>query len=104
MQPRFRFHGGISGGGELARRDIDALAKQGFRSIFDLREEGEPGQTLSPNVAATWAHACGLEHRRLAVSVEHLEPRLVDLFLQTLAELPRPVYVHSQSGRRAATF
>jgi uncharacterized protein (TIGR01244 family) len=101
---RFRQDDGVLAGGELTRRDLDRLARQGVRSIVDLREEGEPGQQLSPNVAAAWAHACDLEYRRVSVSVEHLVPQHADLFLQALEASPRPVYVQSAKGLRAAAF
>lgn len=95
---------GVFVGVELSRRDLDTLARLGVRSIVDLREEGEPGQTLSPNVAAAWAHACALEYRRVSVSLEHLRAQLVDRFLQALDASPRPVFVQSAQGLRAAAF
>lgn len=101
---RFGVDDGVLAGGELSRRDIDALARQGVRSIVDLREEGEPDQRLSPNVAAEWAHACDLQYRRVSVSVDHLQPQHVDVFLRALEVSPRPVYVQSANGLRAAAF
>jgi uncharacterized protein (TIGR01244 family) len=104
VHARFGLGDGVLAGGELTRRDLDRLARQGVHSIVDLREEGEPGQRLSPNVAAAWAHACALEYRRVSVSVEHLQSQHMDSFLQALAASPRPVYVQSAKGRRAAAF
>lgn len=101
---RHEIDAGVFAGVELSRRDLDELARQGVRSIVDLREEGEPGQTLSPNVAAAWAHACALEYRRVTVSLEHLHAQLVDRFLQALDASPRPVFVQSAKGLRAAAF
>ncbi len=88
--PHFRFDSSISAGGQLSRKDIDRLAREGFRSILNLSEEGEPGQLLSPNVEATWAHANTMEHCRVSVSVDHLHSHWVDRFLEALDELPRP--------------
>ena len=102
--PHFRFDSSISAGGQLSRTDIDRLAREGFRSILNLSEEGEPGQLLSPNVEATWAHANAMEHGRASVSVDHLNSHWMDRFLEALDELPRPVYVHSETGRRAVAF
>jgi len=101
---RFQLDERVLAGGELSRRDLDALARQGVRSIVDLREEGEPGQQLSPNVAAAWAHACDLEYRRVSVSEAHLQAKHVKLFVQALEASPRPVYVQSANGLRAAAF
>ncbi|HVS17197.1 MAG TPA: sulfur transferase domain-containing protein, partial [Planctomycetota bacterium] len=104
VHPCFGLEDGVLAGGELSRRDLDRFARQDVHSIVDLREEGEPGQQLSPNVAAAWAHACALEYRRVSVSVDHLKPRHTDLFLQALDASPRPVYVQSANGQRAAAF
>ena len=101
---QFRFDSSVSIGGQLSRKDIDRLAMNGFRSILNLSQEGEPGQLLSPNVEASWAHANAMEHSRVSVSFDHPQSRSVDRFLEKLDELPRPVYVHSETGRRAAAF
>lgn len=99
-----RYAPGIHVGPAPDRRGIERLAKQGIRSLLDLRDEGEPGQTLSPNVAASWAHATDLVHLRAPISRAVLQPNSVDRFLAQLARAPRPVYVHSDSGRRAAAL
>ncbi len=104
VQQCFGLADGVLAGGELTRRDLDRLARQDVRSIVDLREEGEPGQQLSPNVAAAWAHACDLEYRRVSVSLDHLRPEHVEAFLQALTASPRPVYVQSANGLRSAAF
>ena len=93
---------GIVAGPAPDQKAIARLARRGYRSLLDLRTEGEPGQVLSPNVAASWAHANAIEHLRASISRGVLVPGSVDRFLQQLALAPRPVYVHSGTGRRAA--
>jgi len=86
-------------------RDLERLArKEGFRSLVNLNTEGEQGEILSPNVEASWAHAYGLRHERVSFDVERPRTSDVDRFLQTLATVPRPVFVHSLHGRRAAAM
>ena len=86
-------------------RDIERLArKAGVRTLLNLNTEGEPGQLLSPNVEATWAHATGLQHERVSSDVGGLRTEWVDRFLDTLEKVDKPVYVHSLRGRRAATL
>ena len=98
------FGNGVHVGPEVDRRGIERLARKGFRSILDLREEGEPSQTLSPNVAASWAHSEALVHLRATISRTVLDPASVERFREQLARAPRPVYVHSGTGRRAAAL
>jgi protein tyrosine phosphatase (PTP) superfamily phosphohydrolase (DUF442 family) len=84
---------------------IEWLARRaGFRSLFNLNEEGEPGPTLSPNVEATWAHTYGMQHERVSLSRERLDPSCVDQFLWTMGAIEKPVYVHSAGGARAAAL
>lgn len=106
MKPptRFRFDADIWGGAQPSLKGLERLARQGFRSILNLSSEGEAGPQLSPNVEASWAHALAMEHARLSVYANNLRPELVERFQQALDVLPRPVYVGSRTGRRAAAF
>jgi protein tyrosine phosphatase (PTP) superfamily phosphohydrolase (DUF442 family) len=70
----------------------------------NLNTEGEPGERLSPNVEASWAHALDLRHERVSFAAELPRAGDVDRFLRTLGSLPRPVFVHSLHGRRAAAM
>jgi len=83
--------------------EVESVAAQGFASILNVAREGEPGQELSPNVEATWAHAFDLEHRRASTHPVPTEDE-VETFLRELAQSPRPVLVHSTHGRRAAAL
>ena len=78
--------------------------KAGFRALLNLNTEGEPGQILSPNVEATWAHAFELQHERVSIEVGNLRSEGMDRFLETLQKIGKPVYVHSLCGRRAASL
>jgi protein tyrosine phosphatase (PTP) superfamily phosphohydrolase (DUF442 family) len=88
-------------------RDIERLArKAGFRALLNLNTEGEPGEILSPNVEASWAHTFGLQHERASIDVDGTRSGphsdWVDGFLESLRRIRKPVYVHSLQGRRAA--
>jgi len=99
-----RYSDSVSLGKSPTIRDIETLArKAGIRALLNLNTEGEPGQLLSPNVEATWAHASGLQHERVSSDVGGLRSEWVDRFLDSLQKVRKPVYVHSLRGRRAAT-
>lgn len=104
MPLRFRLHDDLAGGSQPSLAGLERLARQGFRSILNLSAEGEEGAPLSPNVEASWAHALDLQHGRLSVYLDNLRPELVESFQRALTALPRPVYVESRTGRRAAAF
>jgi len=102
---RFRCGEGLSLGCSPTRADIEDLArKDGLRSLVNLNTEGEPGEVMSPNTEASWAHALDLRHERASFAAEHPLGGDVDRFLQALGSVPRPVFVHSQHGRRAAAM
>jgi protein tyrosine phosphatase (PTP) superfamily phosphohydrolase (DUF442 family) len=99
-----RYSDSISLGESPAIRDIGRLAKAGFRALLNLNTEGEPGQRLSPNVEATWAHAFALQHERASIDMSTLGSEGADRFLAALAAIDKPVYVHSLHGQRAAAM
>ena len=102
---RFPCGEGLSLGCSPTLADIEDLArKDGLRSLVNLNTEGEPGETMSPNVEASWAHALDLRHERASFAADLPRVGDVDRFLQALGSVPRPVFVHSQHGRRAAAM
>jgi protein tyrosine phosphatase (PTP) superfamily phosphohydrolase (DUF442 family) len=102
---RRRHSAGVSFGKSPTIRDIEMLSrKAGFRALLNLNTEGEPGQVLSPNVEATWAHTFEMQHERVSIDPAVWRSEWVDRFLETLRTIAKPVYVHSLTGRRAATL
>ena len=91
---------GLFVGPELDRRGIERLSRAGFRSIVNVADEGEPGQILSPNVEATWAHTFELVHARMSAGPFPGREE-VDRLGQVLAGLPRPIYLHATQDERA---
>lgn len=102
---RFMCGEGLSLGCSPTLADIEDLArKAGLRSLVNLNTEGEPGEVMSPNVEASWAHAFELRHERASFAADLPRVEDVDRFLRALVSVPRPVFVHSQQGRRAAAM
>jgi len=102
---RFRYRGGLSFGCSPTLADIeDLIRKENLRSLVNLNMEGEPGELLSPNVEASWAHALDLRHERASFATDLPRATDVDRFLRALESVPRPVFVHSVHGRRAAAM
>jgi len=85
--------------------ELERLAREeGVRGILNLNFEGEPGEVLSPNAEATWAHTFELEHRRLSVEPSTIRRDEVAAFRGVLAGVSKPVFVHSLGGSRAAAL
>jgi uncharacterized protein (TIGR01244 family) len=56
------------------------LQREGFKSIVNLRTEGEENQPLSPDEEGEKARALGLEYAHVPVSGDTLRPELADRF------------------------
>jgi len=91
---------GLFVGVQLDKTGVEELWRAGFRSIVNLALEGEPGQCLSPNVEASWAHTFELYHTRLSVGSFPRREEFERL-CQLLDDLPQPIYLHSTGGERA---
>lgn len=94
----------ISVGGQPAEADLQALAGQGFKSIINLRLPGEEQQPLSPAEEGAKARELGLHYAHIPVSAKNMKDEQVDQFRQELERLPKPVFVHCKSGKRADAF
>lgn len=87
---------------QISTGEIEALRRAGFRSIVDLRPDGEaPDQPPSADVARA------VKQRGLAfayVPVQHgdIPGETVDALASSLRTLPKPVLLYCRSGRRAA--
>ena len=94
----------LSAGGQPTEEDLGWLAEVGFRSVVNLRLDGEKNQPMAPDVEGTKAAAAGLGYRHVPVSVASLSARDLDSFRKAVEELPGPVYVHCGAGQRACAF
>ena len=83
---------------------LHQLSQQGFKSVVNLRAEGEEDQPLSPEAEAEQVGALGMEYLNLPVSMKAMKPELVNQFREALVNLPSPVYVHCHKGKRAGAM
>lgn len=85
--------------------DLRRLHDAGFRSIVDLRADGEPRpRGLNPWEEASAAAAVGLAYRQIPVEPPYLGEHLLRAVERALRELPAPALIHCTSGRRAGVF
>ena len=94
----------LSAGGQPTEEDFTQLLKAGFKSVVNLRMDGEKNQPMSPAVEQEKAVAAGLDYRHVPVSVASLDASDLAAFQKAVEELPGPVYVHCGAGQRACAF
>ena len=90
--------------GQPTADDIAQLKNAGFRTIVNLRTEGEEDQPMSPEEERQAVEKAGMKYVHLPVSSAGMGPELVDKFRKEIAELPSPVLVHCAAGMRAGAF
>jgi uncharacterized protein (TIGR01244 family) len=88
-----------------AENDLPQLTALGFRSIIDLRADGEPRpRGIAPWDEARRAPDYGLAYRQIPVEPPRLGDHLGDLIRRAVREAIPPVLVHCTTGRRAGVF
>ena len=93
---------GLSVTGRLDRADIEALAKEGVRTIINNRPDGEdPGQLPAAD-ARRLAESLGLVYHHIPITAATLGKKDVDTFAATLKGAAAPVVAHCRSGTRSA--
>lgn len=90
----------IACGGATETSALDALKADGFKSVINLRLASEQGANIEDNQAR--AKALGLNYFHLPLSGSAPDPKVVDQFLEVVAnKANQPVYIHCASANRA---
>lgn len=91
--------------GALGADDLRHVAAEGFRTIIDLRSDGEPRpQGVAPWDEATLAREAGLKYRQIPVQPQSLGNGLAHTIRRAVCNAAAPVLLHCTTGRRAGTF
>lgn len=84
--------------------DLRELAGEGFKSVVNLRTDGEPNQPLEPEEEGRVVRRLGMAYLHHPVASGELTEANVDGFRRRLSELPRPVFAHCASDKRSGAF
>ncbi|MFQ5687766.1 MAG: beta-lactamase hydrolase domain-containing protein [Candidatus Scalindua sp.] len=94
----------ITIGAQPSEEELSQLMNRGFKSIVNLRVDGENEQSMSPDEEGKKVKALGMEYVHIPVPSNGMNTEQVDRFRQTLKQLPSPVLVHCQKGKRAGAL
>lgn len=83
---------------------VEELAREGFRSVVNLRAPGEQNEVLSPSEEGEVARRHGLEYVSIPVTPQDMNEATADRFEREVSRLPGPVAIHCASGKRAGLF
>lgn len=89
----------VACGGAAEVAALDALKKDGFKTVINLRLATEPGANVEQNQAK--AKELGLNYVHIPFSGASPDPKVIDTFLATIANTAnQPVFVHCASANR----
>jgi sulfide:quinone oxidoreductase len=92
---------GLEVAGRLDRRDLEALAEAGVRTIINNRPDGEDSGQVDAGTARHIAEALGLEYHHIPITAQSLSRADVDAFAAVLKVAPAPIVAHCRSGTRS---
>lgn len=104
MAERMKVNDEVTVGPQPAEAEIRQLQGEGFKSVVNFRTDGEEDQPLSPDDEASVVESAGMKYLNIPVSMQSMGPDLVDRFRAKYAELPKPVFAHCKSGKRAGAM
>ncbi|QDV85801.1 fused DSP-PTPase phosphatase/NAD kinase-like protein [Planctomycetes bacterium TBK1r] len=104
MQDQIKINDAITVGAQPTAEQLSGLKDSGFRSVLNLRADGEDDQPLSPHDEGEQAKQLGLEYENIPVTMKTMSPELVDRVRGQFGKLPTPIYVHCQKGKRAGAM
>jgi uncharacterized protein (TIGR01244 family) len=104
MEERIEINDQITVGSQPSKDDIERLAKQGFKSVFNLRAFDEDEQPMQPDEEGQEVKGCGMEYHHLSVVPDEMDEETVDQFREEMDRAPKPAFVHCKSGKRSGAF
>ena len=104
MANNMKINDKVTVGPQPSENEIQQLSQQGFKTVVNFRTEGEDEQPLSPDAEGEKVKAAGLKYLHIPVSMKSMGTELVDQFREKYPELPKPVFAHCKSGKRAGAM
>lgn len=104
MQSTMKINDHVTAGPQPSEQELQQLSGQGFKTVVNFRTEGEDEQPISPDAEAQKVRAAGMEYLHIPVPMDSMGPELVDQFREKYPRLPKPVFAHCRSGKRAGAM
>jgi len=92
----------VACGGATDTAALDGLAKDGFKSVINLRQATENNANIEQNTAK--AKELGLKYIHIPFNAQQPDPKVIDQFLAAIADKSnQPAYVHCGSASRVGS-
>ena len=92
----------VACGGATDTAALDGLAKDGFKSVINLRQATEANANIEQNTAK--AKELGLKYIHIPFNAQQPDPKVIDQFLAAIADKSnQPAFVHCGSASRVGS-
>ena len=92
----------VACGGATETSALEGLAKDGFKSVINLRTATEQNANIEQNAAR--AKELGLKYIHIPFNTQQMDPKVIDQFLAAIANKSnQPAYVHCGSASRVGS-
>ena len=92
----------VACGGATDTAALEGLAKDGFKSVINLRQASEANANIEQNAAR--AKELGLKYIHIPFNGQQPDPAVIDKFLAAVADKSnQPVFVHCASANRVGS-
>jgi uncharacterized protein (TIGR01244 family) len=94
----------VSIGGQPTEADLKELQELGFKSVVNLRMEGEKNQPMSPDEEDEKVHELEMQYLHIPISMDTIGSSHIEQFREEYQRLALPAYVHCAGGTRAGAL
>ncbi|MBO3460184.1 sulfur transferase domain-containing protein [Aetokthonos hydrillicola Thurmond2011] len=91
----------LSASGQITPEELQQLAKEGFKSIVNLRSPHETGFLADEQEQA---RAAGVDYINIPLNPSEANQELVDKAIREIEDLPKPILIHCAAGARASAI
>jgi uncharacterized protein (TIGR01244 family) len=92
----------VACGGATDTSALEGLAKDGFKSVINLRQATEANANIEQNAAR--AKELGLKYIHIPFNTQQMDPAVIDRFLAAIADKSnQPSFVHCGSASRVGS-
>ncbi|MDB5339954.1 MAG: hypothetical protein JWN70_5573 [Planctomycetaceae bacterium] len=104
MEQYFKINDEITIGPQPSAAQLQTLQNDGYQTIVNFRNAGEDEESMSPQAECDAVRAAGMTYLHIPVTMKAMAAESVDLFRKQYSELPKPIFAHCKSGKRAAAM
>lgn len=104
MDDAMKINDQVTVGPQPTQEEIYEFGREGFKTVINFRAEQEPDQPISPAAEGDTVTAAEMTYLHFPVSMKNLNEKDVDQFRQQLDTLPKPIFAHCRSGKRAGAM